>query len=100
MVGESHIDFPTQCVIMTQIRRLPTPTCVIPRILSKSIVFLKPVLNIFILGNLIVGWGEGVIKEGLVFCMKPIDLGEVSKVRGSSSLRISAFFAAVNKVSR
>ena len=22
------------------------------------------VLNIFILGNLIVGWGEGVIKEG------------------------------------
>ena len=26
--------------------------------------FLKPVLNIFILGNLIVGWGEGVIKEG------------------------------------
>ena len=26
--------------------------------------FLKPVLNILILGNLIVGWGEGVIKEG------------------------------------
>ena len=25
--------------------------------------FLKPVLNILILGNLIVGWGEGVIKE-------------------------------------
>ena len=26
--------------------------------------FLKPVLNIFILGNLVVGWGEGGIKEG------------------------------------
>ena len=26
--------------------------------------FLKPVLNILILCNLIVGWGEGVIKEG------------------------------------
>ena len=27
--------------------------------------FLKPVLNILILCNLIVGWGEGVIKEGV-----------------------------------
>ena len=26
--------------------------------------FLKPVLNILILGNLIVEWGEGVIKKG------------------------------------
>ena len=26
--------------------------------------FLKPVLSILILCNLIVGWGEGVIKEG------------------------------------
>ena len=26
--------------------------------------FLKPVLNILILGNLIIGWDEGVIKEG------------------------------------
>ena len=26
--------------------------------------FLKPVLNILVLGNLIVGWGERVIKEG------------------------------------
>ena len=26
--------------------------------------FLKPVLNILILWNLIEGWGEGVIKEG------------------------------------
>ena len=28
--------------------------------------FLKPVLNIFILGNLIVGWGEGVINLYLI----------------------------------
>ena len=27
--------------------------------------FLKSVLNIYILGNLIVGWGERVIKEGV-----------------------------------
>ena len=27
-----------------------------------------------ILGNLIVGWGDEVIKEGLVFCIKSIDL--------------------------
>ena len=26
--------------------------------------FLKPVLNILILGNLIVGWGVGIIKKG------------------------------------
>ena len=26
--------------------------------------FLKPVLNVFIIGNLIVGWGGWVIKEG------------------------------------
>ena len=26
--------------------------------------FLKPVLNILIIGNLIVGWGEGIIKNG------------------------------------
>ena len=27
--------------------------------------FLKPDLNIHILNNLIVGWGEGVIKKGV-----------------------------------
>ena len=27
--------------------------------------FLKSVLNVLILCNLIVGWGEGVIKEGV-----------------------------------
>ena len=26
--------------------------------------FLKPVLNILIIGNLIVGWGEEIIKNG------------------------------------
>ena len=31
---------------------------------DKIVNFPKPVLNIFILGNLIVGWGEGIIKEG------------------------------------
>ena len=31
---------------------------------EKKQSFLKAVLNIFILGNLIVAWGEGVIKEG------------------------------------
>ena len=43
--------------------------------------FLKPVLNIFILGNLIVGWGEGFIKEGAGFCIKSIDLGGVNNWR-------------------
>ena len=31
---------------------------------NKIDSFLKPVLNIFILGDLIEGWGEGFIKEG------------------------------------
>ena len=39
--------------------------------------FLKPVLNILILWNLIVGWGKGVIKEGAG--IKTIDLEEVFK---------------------
>ena len=45
----------------------PTP-CHIHHIqnLDKIDTFLKPVLNIFILGNLIIEWGEGVIKEGAV----------------------------------
>ena len=30
---------------------------------DKTGSFLKPVLNIFILGNIIVAWDEGVIKE-------------------------------------
>ena len=43
--------------------------------------FLKPVLDIFILRNLTVGWGERVIKEG-VFCIKSIELAEVLIVPG------------------
>ena len=39
--------------------------------------FVKPVLNIFILHNLIVGWRSHLLKSVLVFCIKPIDLGEV-----------------------
>ena len=49
---------------------------------DKIGTFLKPVLNIFILCKLIVGWGEGVIKEGLVFFIKSIDLEEVFKSWG------------------
>ena len=45
--------------------------------------FLKPDLDIFILHNFIVGWGRGLLKKGLVFCIKSIDLGEIL-VRGSS----------------
>ena len=38
--------------------------------------FLKPVLSIFIHDNLIVEWGEGVIKEGagILHQIKSIDL--------------------------
>ena len=39
--------------------------------------FLKPVLNIFILRNLFVGWGRGSSKSGPVFCIKSIDLGDM-----------------------
>ena len=38
---------------------------------------LKPVLDIFILCNLIVGWGRGSLKRGLVFWIKYIDSGGV-----------------------
>ena len=66
--GESHIDFRTQCVIMTQTRwpHLPPPiSCHLrhSQNFDKIDSFLKPVLNICILGNLIVGWGGWVIKE-------------------------------------
>ena len=44
---------------------------------------LKPVLNIYVLGNLIVGWGGGgLIKRGLLFCIKSIDSGKVLTVEG------------------
>ena len=41
----------------------PLPYASFPE-LNKIDSFLKLILNIFILGNLIVGWGEVVIKEG------------------------------------
>ena len=46
---------------------------------GKTDSFLKSVLNIFILSNLIVGLVEGAIKEGkgVVFSIKPMDSGEV-----------------------
>ena len=67
--GESHIDFRTQCVIMTQTRwpHFPPPiSCHLrhSQNFDKIDSFLKPVFNICILGNLIVGWGGWVIKEG------------------------------------
>ena len=51
---------------MTQTRRSPLPQSQMRHSPSfdKSDSFLKPVLNILILWNLIVGWGDGVIKEG------------------------------------
>ena len=45
-----------------------------PLLYDKIDSFLKPALNTFILSNLIVGWGEGVIKEGAGICIKSIDL--------------------------
>ena len=53
--AESHIDFYAQCVIMTQTKRTQR--------FDKIDSFLKPVLNILIVCNLILGWGEEVIKE-------------------------------------
>ena len=62
---ESHIDFRTQCVIMAQTRWTSTP-CHLrhSQNFDKIDSFPKPVLSICILGNLIVGWGEWVIKGG------------------------------------
>ena len=60
-----HIEFCTHCVITTQTRRPPTPSHMRhSQSFDKVDSFLKPVLKILILCNLIVGWGEGVIKEG------------------------------------
>ena len=50
---------------MTQVRRPPTP-CYMRHFqnFGKIDSYLKSVLQILILRNLIVGWREGVIKEG------------------------------------
>ena len=53
--GKSHMDSCTQCVITTQIRWAPTPC------------HIRHSHNFDKIGNLIVGWGEGITKEGLVF---------------------------------
>ena len=66
--SESHIDFCTQGVIMTQTRwppPFPSP-CHLrhSQNFDKIDSFLKPVLNICTLSNSIAGWGGWVIKEG------------------------------------
>ena len=45
--------------------------------------FLKPVLNIFIVGNIFVEWVRELFKRGLVFRIICKDLGEVLIVVGS-----------------
>ena len=78
--GESCIDFRTQCVIMVQTRWSSTIPCYLPHSqnFDKIDSFLKHVLGICILGNLILGWGEWFIKEGVgivnFFC-KRLQLG-------------------------
>ena len=51
---------------------------------DKIYSFLKPDLDIFILHNFILWWGRGLLKKGLVFCIRSIDLGKILIVRGSS----------------
>ena len=72
---ESHIDFSTQCVIMMQTRWSLTP-CHMRHYqdFDKIDSFLRSVLNIFILCNLNVGWGEEVIKEGLRILYQIIEI--------------------------
>ena len=82
--GESHINFRTQFLIMTQTRwPLPPLPCHICHFhnFDKTDSFLKAVLNIFILGNLIVDCRDGVrglLKRELVLCIRSIDLGGVN----------------------
>ena len=65
--GKSHIDFPTQRVIMKQKLWPANTPCHMRHFQNSDRIysFLKPVFNVFILGNLIVRWNEG-----LVFCIK------------------------------
>ena len=63
--GESYIDFRTQCAIMTQTRwSLHHCHLCHSQNFYKIDSFIKLILNICILGNLIVGCGGRVIKEG------------------------------------
>ena len=78
--GESYIDRFSFAMHHNDAARCPNST---PCHMSHSQnfdridCFLKPVLNIFILRNLIVGWRRGLLMRGLIFCIKSIDLGEV-----------------------
>ena len=54
----------TQCVTMTKTRWPPPLHIRHSQNIVKINSFLKIVLNICIIGNLVVGWGEWVIKEG------------------------------------
>ena len=63
--GESHINFRTQCTIMTQTRWPLTPYYLRhSQYFDKIDSFLKPVLNSCILGNLIVGEVDELLKGG------------------------------------
>ena len=65
--AESYINFCTQCAIMTQTRHPPSTPSHLGHSQSfdKIDSFLKSVLNILILCNLIVGWGGiGSYKRG------------------------------------
>ena len=59
---------------------------------SQNIVkinsFLKIVLNICIIGNLVVGWGEWVIKKGAGIWIKSIDLVEVLIFAGVQFIKV------------
>ena len=46
--------------------------------------FRKLVLNIFVLYNMVLGWGGVLFKKGLVFLVKSVDFGEVLIVTRSS----------------
>ena len=55
---------------------------------DKIGIILKPILNIIVLRNLTAGWERGLLKRGLAFCIKYIDLEEVLKV-GESNIHQS-----------
>ena len=65
----------------------PLPYASLPEF-RKTNSFLKPVLNIFILGNLIARWVRGLLKKGLVFCIKSIDLRGVLIVGGEGFIKV------------
>ena len=86
--GESHINFRTHCVALchNDANKMTLHPLHMrhSQIFDKIDSFLKPVLNIFILRNLILGWGRWLLTRGLVFCIKSIDLGELLIVVESS----------------